>query len=62
MLTTTASRGPNAGYGRQQRLRGAGKLWDKSPFVMFGFDALPPLRVVIAAHQYLAALLGLRQA
>ena len=31
-------------------------------FVMFGFDVLPLLRVVIAALQYLAALLGLRQA
>ncbi len=31
-------------------------------FVMFGFDVLPLLRVVIATLQFLAALLGLRQA
>jgi hypothetical protein len=30
-------------------------------FVMFGFDALPHLRVLIATLQHLAALLGLRQ-
>jgi hypothetical protein len=30
-------------------------------FVMFGFDVLPLLRVVIAALQFIAALLGLRQ-
>jgi hypothetical protein len=29
---------------------------------MFGFDVLPLIRVVIAALQFLAALLGLRQA
>jgi hypothetical protein len=53
--------GPRAGYGRQQRLRGAGKLWGIRLFVMFGVDLLPHLRVVIAALQFLAALLGLRQ-